>query len=138
MCSTILLRKSLGGLSRNPTVSLTPLLPQYFVVNTAILCFVGAKPFSTSINRLIGGWFSGLIWEAVLAAETQRFWGSLLGKQTIASSGVFFVGIGVLLFEVVGLISNWLFTCNENTRCFISCREFTVDQAADLQLSTGP
>ena len=62
-------RRSAGGLSMKPTVSLTPLEPQYFFVSTLRRAWTGISAGMPSARTIwIDGAFSGLICTALSAA----------------------------------------------------------------------
>src|SRR5262245_15581951 len=75
-------RKSAGGPSRKPTLSLMPARPQYFVVMTAIRAGVGANPGAKAAMAAIGGRFTGLMLAARSAAARSCLAGNDFGKQT--------------------------------------------------------
>src|SRR6266702_401385 len=82
MCRMIRFCKSSGGLSRKPTVRLTPCKPQYLVVNTAMRSGVATKSGITPVNRCNGVWLRGFTSTAVLAAAMAFSSGKRFGVHT--------------------------------------------------------
>src|SRR5574337_1950817 len=72
-------RRSAGGLSMNPTVSLTPLEPQYFLVTTLRRAGGGStKSGARARMAWIGGALRGLIRTALSAAAARSAVGTVL------------------------------------------------------------
>src|SRR4051812_15427280 len=86
MCARIFVLRPDDGASRKPTVSFTPLGPQYFVTTTAIASGVGLKRGLTNASRARAGKLAGLVVAAVSAAATHCARGRAFGVQTIGSA----------------------------------------------------